>query len=131
MDAADEVARIGPASYLWCADLASAYLQLRTCPISTPLLGVTINSKYYTDISPPFGCRTSSMARARTTNAVVYLMRKRGHHVHCYLDDFVGVAPPKTEAEAAYNECIELTNHLGLVLSPNKCTFWVRVRLTG
>ena len=62
------------------------------------------------------------MACARTTNAVAYLMRKRGHYVHCYLDELVGVAPTRTEAKSAFNECIELTNHLGLILSPNRCT---------
>ena len=121
MDAADEVARIGTGSYIWCADLARAYRQLRTCPLSTPLLGITLNGEYYTDIAPPFGCRTSSMACARTTNAVVYLMRKNAHFIHCYLDDFVGVAPTRDAANIAYSEFIEVTSKLGLALSPDKC----------
>ena len=121
MDAADEVTRIGDGAYLWCADLARAYRQLRCCPLSTPLLGIALDGKFYTDIAPPFGCRTSSMACARTTNAVVYLMRKRGHFVHCYLDDFVGVAADKEQADAAYGELIGLAGELGLALSPAKC----------
>ena len=121
MDAADEVARLGPACYLWSADLARAYRQLRSCPLSTPLLGITLHGKHYTDITPPFGCRTSSMACARTTNAVVYLLRKKGHHVHCYLDDFVGVAPTLKDVEAAYQDFNDLASQLGLELSPAKC----------
>ena len=97
------------------------YRQLRTCPLSTPLLGITLNGLYYTDIAPPFGCRTSSMACARTTNAVVYLLRKKGHFLHCYLDDFVGVAPTRQAADAAYNDFTEITAQLGLALSPEKC----------
>ena len=62
------------------------------------------------------------MACARTTNVVVYLLRKRGHFVHCYLDDFVGVAPTKQEAHRAYQDCINITEQLGLALSPAKCT---------
>ena len=121
MDAADEVARLGTGCYIWCADLARAYRQLRTCPLSTPLLGITLNGAYYTDIAPPFGCRTSSMACARTTNAVVYLMRKNAHFTHCYLDDFVGVAPTREAADIAYAKFTEITSRLGLALSPDKC----------
>ena len=121
MDAADEVARLGPGCYLWCADLARAYRQLRACPLSTPLLGIKFNDRYYTDIAPPFGCRTSSLACARTTNAVVYLMRKKGHFLHCYLDDFVGVAKSRTEANEAYADFMSLAASLGLALSPAKC----------
>ena len=106
---------------MWCADLARAYRQLRTCPLSAPLLGIAIDGQHYTDIAPPFGCRTSSMACARTTNAVVYLLRKKGHHVHCYLDDFVGVAPDKASADEAYGALIDLAATLGLALSPAKC----------
>ena len=101
MDAADEVTRIGPTSYLWCADLTRAYRQLCTCHLPTPLLSIAISSKYYTDIVPQFGCHTSAMVCARTTHAVVCLMRKRGHYVHCYLDNIVVMALTKQEAEAA------------------------------
>ena len=83
MDPAGEVTRIRLSTYLWCADLARAYRQLWTCLLSTPLLDIA------TDIAlpPTFDCRTSSMACARTTNAVVYILRKRGHFVHWYLND--------------------------------------------
>ena len=106
---------------MWCADLARAYRQLRTCPLSTPLFGIVIYGKYYTDIAPPFGCRTSAMACVRTMNVVVYLLRKRGHFVHCYLDNFVWVAPMKHQAYTAYMDCMDIPAQLGL-LSPTKCT---------
>ena len=122
MDAADEVARLGPGCYLWAADLARAYRQLRACPLSVPLFGITLAGKHYTDIALPFGCRTSSLACARTTNAVVYLLRRKGHMVHCYLDDFVGVAGTKEEAERAYSDMLETSRALGLALSARKCT---------
>ena len=80
-----------PTQYLWTIDLARAYRQLRTDPLSVPLLGITFDTNKYFDIAPPFGCRTSSMACARTTNAVVHLMTNLGFYVICYLDDFIGV----------------------------------------
>ena len=64
MDVADEVARLGPGCYIWCADLRRACRQLRTCELSTPLLGIRLDNKHYTGIAPPFGCRTSSMTCA-------------------------------------------------------------------
>ena len=121
MDLADEVARLGRGCYVWCADLARAYRQLRTCPLSTPLLGIMFGSKYYIDAAPPFGCRTSSMACARTTGAVVYLLRKRGHFAMCYLDDFVGAAASHAEAMRAYQDLMDITSRLGLELSMPKC----------
>ena len=72
-DLADRVSRLGPGCLIWCADLARAY-----SPLSTPLFGITIDGNVYVDVAPPFGCRTSSIACARTTNMVVYLLRKCG-----------------------------------------------------
>ena len=52
----DRLIKLGPNAWLWGADLARAYRQLRVCPLSTPLLGVKLNDKYYIDIAPLFGC---------------------------------------------------------------------------
>ena len=120
-DLAARVAQLGTSSYLWCADLARAYRQLRACPLSTPLYGLTLNNKIYIDIAPPFGCRTSSLACARTTDAVVHLMRQQGHHTLCYLDDFVGVESSLERANEAYSAFLSLAQCLGLQLSPHKC----------
>ena len=122
MDLAQEVSKLGTNCFLWSSDLARAYRQLRTCPLSVPLLGITLDGATYFDIAPPFGCRTSSMACARTTNAVVYLLRRRGHFVLCYLDDFVGVALTKQQAQCAYADMLQLADELGLQLAYAKCT---------
>ena len=87
----------------------------------TSALGAYIIARKLIGIAPPFGCRTSSLACARTTNALVYLMRKRGHHCLCYLDDFVGLAPSLKEGTHVYNDIHELARQLGLVLAPYKC----------
>ena len=121
LDLAEEISRLGEGCFVWCADLARAYRQLRTCPLSTPLFGITHDGKYYIDAAPPFGCRTSSMACARTTGAVVYLLRKMGHFALCYLDDFVGVASTHESAMKAYNDLMDITKKLGLELSIPKC----------
>ena len=107
--------------YLWTIDLERAYRQLRTDPLSVPLLGISFNDKMYLDIAPPFGCRTSSMACARTTNAVVYLLNNMGHDVICYLDDFIGVEDTYDKACVSYHDAMLLLNKLGLAVSNKKC----------
>ena len=107
--------------FLWTIDLARAYRQLRTDPLSVPLLGITVNNKKYFDIAPPFGCRTSSMACARTTNAIVYLLKNKGYFVLCYLDDFIGVENNFKDACKSYKECLDLLKFLGLDISVKKC----------
>ena len=52
------------------------------------------------------------------SNAVVYILRKTGHYLHCYLKDFVGVAATREVAKEAYSDLIATTAALGLTLSP-------------
>ena len=60
--------------YLWSADISRAYRQLRVCPLSLPLLGLSINEKFFLDLAPPSGCLTSALVCARTTRVVVWLV---------------------------------------------------------
>ena len=113
---------MGKGSYIWTADLARAYRQLRVCPLSVPLLGIQFKEQFYIDIAPPFGCRTSALAFVRTTYAIVWLLRKAGYFSLCYLDDFVAVEPTKEKAEEAYPKFNSYTVELGLQLALDKCT---------
>ena len=67
---ADRLLLAGVGAWFWTADLSRAYLQLRVCPLSTPLLGISVD-KVFVDIAPPFGGCTSALAYARATRAVV------------------------------------------------------------
>ena len=87
-----------------------------------PLLGIATNGKTYIDIAPPFGCRTSAMACARTTWALVWLLRKEGYFSLCYLDDFEGIEKTKEKAEEAYSRFNTLASELGLALALEKCS---------
>ena len=108
-------------SYMWTIDLQRAYRQLRTDPLSIPLLGISFNNKKYVDLAPPFGCRTSAMACARATNAVVYIINKKGYFCLCYLDDFLGIESTLEKAIIAYNDTLKLLDYLGLEVSLHKC----------
>ena len=86
-----------------------------------PQLGISLNNKVYIDIAPPFGCRTSALACARTTHAIVWLLRKRGSFVLCHLDDLIGIES-RRGAEEAYSTFFSLAKDLGLDLALDKCT---------
>lgn len=105
---------VGSGAYIWKADLARAYRQLRTDPIDTPLLGVTFDQKIYIDNCPPFGCRSSSAVCQRTANAVVYMLARQGHHCIAYLDDFSGCESVYIDADKAFNCFVNLAGSLGL-----------------
>ena len=107
--------------FMWSIDLARAYRQLRTDPLSVPLLGITFNNNKFFDLAPPFGCRTSAMACARTTNAVVFLLKNKGFTCFCYLDDFLGIEDSFVKSQIAYNAALNLLKFLGLQVSPSKC----------
>lgn len=109
-------------AWLWKADLSRAYRQLRVDPIDTPLLGVKFEDKIYIDLCPPFGCRSSSSACQRVSQAVVYLMAQEGYTVLAFLDDFAGCEVDRSKAEAAYTCFLKLTAQLGLQLAMDKCS---------
>lgn len=120
-DLLEHIKTIGSNSWVWVADLQRAYRQLRVDPLDTPLLGLQVDEGIFLDLCPAFGCRSSSAACQRTSNAVVYLMRQAGHMVYAYLDDYAGCSKTQTEALVAYNEFQHLMDQLGLKLAPDKC----------
>lgn len=120
----DLIARIqqqGQAAYLWKADLARAYRQLRIDPIDTPFLGICFNGQYYLDLCPPFGCKSSSAACQRVSNALSYLMASDGHFILSYLDDYAGCNGSYQQAQASFEAFKALAQDLGLNLAEHKC----------
>lgn len=111
----------GQGAFIWKADLARAYRQLRADPVDAPLLCIQFNGSVYIDRCPPFGCRSSSAACQRVANALVFLMAERNHHCLAYLDDFAGCSNRLQQAQHAFDTFKHLTAHLGLQLSLHKC----------
>ena len=52
--------------------------------------------------------RTASIYPMRTIRAVVYLLRQKGHYLHCYLVVFVAMALSRGEAYAANKDSIAI-----------------------
>lgn len=112
---------LGPNALVWKADLARAYRQMRIDPLDTPLLRIKVAGRYYVDLCLPFGCRTSSAACQRLSNAVIYLHRKEGYFALAYLDDYGGCEADLTSASNSYESFLQLASHLGLQLAEHKC----------
>lgn len=111
----------GSDAHIWKADLSRAYRQMRADPLDAPLLGIKVRDQYYIDRCPPFGCRSSSAACQRMSNAVVFMMRSCGFQVLVYLDDYAGCEASAERAAAAYRHFTQLADQLGLDLAKHKC----------
>lgn len=111
----------GEGAFIWKADLARAYRQLRADPVDAPLLCIQFQDSIYIDRCPPFGCCSSSAACQRLANALTFLMAGKQHHCLAYLDDFAGCSAHFDRAQTAFNDFQELTKYLGLQLSLHKC----------
>lgn len=111
----------GEGAFIWKADLARAYRQLRADPVDAPLLCVKFDNDIFIDRCPPFGCRSSSAACQRVANSIVYMMGEKKHHCLAYLDDFAGCSAQFQEANNAFIAFKQLAEYLGLELSDHKC----------
>ena len=119
-DLADNMLKAGRGCYMWKSDLERAYRQLRVDPLDYPLLAIRHKGATYVDICPSFGCRTSSSAQQRVSNAVTFLMKEDNYTTLAYVDDFCGVAPSLLEAEKSFAAFHSLTSDLGLALAKDK-----------
>lgn len=106
----------GKGAFIWKADLARAYRQLRADSLDAPLLCIKFQGKVFIDKCPPFGCRSSSAACQRVANVLVFLMADKQHHSLAYLDDFSGCSSQIKQAQDAFNHFKHLTEYLGLQL---------------
>lgn len=120
-DLTSAVLQHGPGAWIWKADLSRAYRQLRVDPLDCPLLGMQVDGRYYIDLCPSFGCRSSSAACQRTSNALTFIMAKAGCHLLAYLDDYASCAATEEKATHDYHTFIETAQNLGLSLAKDKC----------
>ena len=122
-DLSSAIVAMGRGAFLWKSDLARAYRQLRSDPLDYPLMGITHRGKYFTDICPSFGCRSSSAAQQRVSEAVCHLMANQGYQVLAYIDDFCGLHPTFDSAVKAFAAFEGMCEKLGLKMAPEKSAF--------
>ena len=121
LDLAYRMRQCGRGCLLFKADLSRAYRQLRSDPLDWPLLGIHWDEEDYVDVSVPFGLRHGASACQRTTEAVARVVKEEsGAIVHPYIDDTAAASIP-LEAQAHYNNLLEVMGRFGLDAAPHKC----------
>ena len=86
-DLVGRISAMAPGSSLWKVDLEQTYCQLRSDLLNYHLMGISHRGKYFMDICPSFGCRGSSAAQQRVSNALCHLMNVCVYDMPAYVDD--------------------------------------------
>ena len=105
---------LGRGAYLYKTDLARGYRQLRVDPSDWPLLGFTYDNRFYFDMCPPLGLRTSSLCMQRTSEGIVWIHGRMGYVSRAYLDDFGGAEATLHRAERALYTLQDIMAELGV-----------------
>ena len=111
---------LGQGAFLYKTDLARGYRQLRVDPSDWPLLGFTHQGKYYFDVYPPFGLRTSAMCMQRTAEGISWIHGQKGFLSRPYLDDFGGAEGNLEQAERALDTLQGIMRELGVEEAKHK-----------
>jgi hypothetical protein len=120
--------QIKPGWFMAVVDLKSAYRAVHIRPSEYELMGLSWCFEGHEtpvvmcDTRLPFGARKSPAIFNRLSQAVARIMRKQGHRITCYLDDFWVCGPDFTSCKAAYDTLISLLRGLGFQVNWNKVT---------
>ena len=114
----DKVKKFGKGPKLFKIDIKRAFRHVRIDPRDYCLLGLQHND-YFLDTCLPFGYRHGSGIFQRLTDAVRFIMRKRGYDVINYIDDVIGFGTVST-ANPAFQCLYQLLENLGFEISKTK-----------
>ena len=112
----DQVKAIGRGCQLYKVDISRAFRHIKVDPLDYDLLGLSWRH-IYVDTCVPFGSRHGSQILQRCSNAIRFIMRKNGHKIVDYVDDYIGFGMP---AEASFQTLVDLLHRLGLTISDKK-----------
>ena len=91
--------RLGKGALLAKVDVKAAYRLVPVNPQDRLLLGFQWRGEHYVDGMLPFGLRSAPKIFTAVADALEWVLRQRGvRHVDHYLDDFVTMGPPGSNA---------------------------------
>ena len=88
-------------------------------PADALKFGIFCKGNYYVDVVLPFGWVHGCSAFQRVSDAVVFLMKKLGHTIFAYIDDYI-IVSSREEADRAFKQLSELFDELGLSVNLDK-----------
>ena len=117
-DITSELKRLGCGAHIYKVDVSRAFRHVKVDPRDYDLLGLYWGG-YYVDSCIPFGTRHGSQIFQCLSDAVRFIMRRKGFPIIDYIDDYVGVGVPSV-ASASYATLLHLMSDLGLTVSQKK-----------
>ena len=106
---------------LFKVDVARTFRNLRVDPADCIKLGIKWKDSYYLDGAIAFGWVHGTAAFQLCSDSIAFIMMKEGVNLHCYIDDYVAVAP-RCEAEPYFEKLCDLLHELGLPINQDKLT---------
>ena len=110
----DQLKSLGKGAHLYKIDISRAFRHIKVDPLDYDLLGLHWRDVYI-DTCVPFGSRHGSQIFQRVSDA----MRRHGHKVIDYVDDYIGFGVP-SDAKASFDFLFDLLQRLGLTVSQKK-----------
>ena len=114
----DRLRSLGRGAHIYKIDISRAFRHIKVDPLDYNLLGLHWHH-VYVDTCVPFGSRHGSQIFQRVSDAVRFMMRRAGHGVINYVDDYVGFGVP-SDAKCSYDHLYDLLDRLGLTISQKK-----------
>ena len=94
-------------------DVARAFRNLRMDPVNALKFGIHWQGKYFIDKEVTFGWVHGSLAFQMTSDAIIYIMKTKNHHMWAYIDDYILIGS-KEATEAVFHDLSSLLTELGL-----------------
>ena len=98
------------------------YDQFELTEESSFLMGFEFEGKFYRSKSLVYGWRGAAKVAQSFTSQLALYLRKRGHAIFTYLDDYTGFARTKSDADITRSELLKLGTTLGLIFNAKKCS---------
>jgi hypothetical protein len=117
-DLFQSVADTTPDTAIWKVDLKDAFRHCAVAHSERRLLCFRLDDVTYTDLTLPFGLRTSPFLFNLVAELLHWCALRLGLRVSHYLDDFFGASPRASLALSLFRDLASL---LGLQVNPAKC----------
>ena len=111
----DQVLHLGRGCKIFKVDISRAFCHVPIYPRDLDLLGLHWGS-YFLDFSLPFRFKHRSSIFQKISDSVRFIMKKEGHQVWNYIDDFLCISLP-SKINETYVRLQELLAELGLTVS--------------